>query len=207
MGFSTEAWVVWFQMSGIYGSLASGRFLPVASLVEMTSNPIRGYELGWQIVATPDRQLCHHHNGSVRGFMANVWRYPFADGCLMVFCNSDVYTPMNQIMADCEQLLFGKTLNVGLPKPLEPKLLAQLEGKFVDNKKRSLVVVSDGKFAQAMIVWDAIRKTPGFLTHDKAGTLQFLFKNEPGLPVTLKRDDGGSVAGLPMLKMEFECAE
>lgn len=109
-------------------------------------------------------------------------------------------------MTGCEQLLFEKPLKIGFPKRLDPDLLAKVSGRFVDTRNRTLVVAPDGTFARALITWDAKRKTAGFLSSTGDGTMQFLFQNEPGLPVTMRTDETGRTKTLSMLKMDFHRA-
>lgn len=76
-------------------ALATHKLLLPGSVAEMTANPIGGYALGWQIGVAPDQKLFHHHNGSVQGFVADLRRYPSQDGCLMVLCSNDLFTPLD----------------------------------------------------------------------------------------------------------------
>lgn len=207
-GIVSTAWDLWRWDR----ALADGTLLSAKSVAEMTSNPIGGHSTGWQIEKAVDGKTIHHHNGSVRGFLADVRRYPHINGCLVVLWNSDTdraRSAFSGFVQMCEQVLLKPVEAPVLQEPaaraaeLSLEDLHRFSGRYHDTKGRVLVIVSIQQQARMMLFWDAVKITPGYLAEDVDS--EYTFRHGLGQPLRVGsiEDADGKVRKLTVGPMEF----
>ncbi|MEO1525820.1 MAG: serine hydrolase domain-containing protein [Planctomycetota bacterium] len=146
--------------------------------------------LGWDVSQDPTGSKSHGHSGSVRGFLADVTRYPSVDGCVFILECDQNSVAFSVLKAGLRQILFGK------PTPFVPSALSageqrRLNGTYLDDRKRALTVtldprVKDGgsSYPFLQINWGGI-STYGILGEGKQQQIRLYLIGEEGL-----KDDG-----------------
>lgn len=198
-GLVTNVWDVWRWDR----TLESQGLLTAHSIREMTTPGLGGYALGWQIGTTPDGRPFHGHGGSVRGFFAEVRRYPSDNGCLVVLSNSDSRTPFMMVVTGCEQLLFGEDLSIAFPQPLQTKFLASIVGGYKAEGQRRLVIEREGAIARARILWGGGLTSYAHIGADESGGIRW-FEATSNRPIEFEMDEDGTAKSCSFMKMTFE---
>jgi CubicO group peptidase (beta-lactamase class C family) len=153
-------------------SLREGKLLTAESIALMTDTGEFPYALGWHVDQAGDDELVHHHSGSVRGFVSSVRRYPKSESCLVVLSNRDDSFAFKMVESGCEQLLFGKEIEVEFPARLDAETRESTAGKYADSKGRTLTITSFDEIVKATIDWGGPR-TVGCIGKDDVGAVQF----------------------------------
>lgn len=168
-------------------AIAGGRLLNSDSIKEMTSPGLGDYGLGWFIAATADGKQVLRHGGSVRGFLAEIRRYPSEDGCLIVLSNRDSVLPMTLVESGCEAILFGKQPQIEFPISVSEKLASRIEGEYEDDRGRRFEITKEDQFVQAKILWGG-PTTNGYIGKDNQGAMR-LYMFESYEPAVFKSTD------------------
>ena len=167
-------------------ALATEKILSKRTFDEMISAPVAKAGLGWNVTVAPDGSKSHGHSGSVRGFLANVTRYPSVDGCIFILECDQNSTAFSILQSGLEQILFDK------PAPFVPATFTEDEhrrllGKFVDDRKRELLVTSNMAanssqqgFPRLQIDWGSI-STFGILGKDPNQQVKLYLAGKDGL--------------------------
>lgn len=134
-------------------ALQSNRLINEQSVKEMTTAGPRGYGLGCSIITDPSGKACQQHSGSVRGFLADVRRYPSIDGAVFILSNSDDSLPFELVRSGVEQILFGNTPSTAIPVQPDLELAKRMAGQYVDAKGRKLVIESSVGLPSIKIYW------------------------------------------------------
>jgi len=132
------------------------------SLAEMTKAGAGGYGLGWHVQSDLDGRPSHRHRGSVRGFLAEICRYPSIDGALFLCSNSDDPLPITLVKLGVEQILFGNQPSLVIPQSPDQNLVARVAGEYKDAKGRRLVIAPSSGLPTLRIYWGG-PVTAGFL--------------------------------------------
>jgi CubicO group peptidase (beta-lactamase class C family) len=136
-GVVTNVWDLW-RWDRI---LSTDKLLTDASRKAMFQ-PGRGdYGLGWYIREV-DGETVHSHGGRVRGFLADMRRYPARDACVIVLSNLDT-APVREL-AD----LLDATVRV-----LDSTWAADLFGTYSDDKGRTLEIRDQAGRVSAHLRW------------------------------------------------------
>jgi len=114
---------------------------------------LKDYALGW-FVRTERGRLVHSHGGSVRGFLADIRRYPGEDACVFVLSNRDD-APLQRIADGIEKILFGGTAVPLRAKllPVEAGLAEALVGQYKSKRGRKLVIERAGGTLRFSLHW------------------------------------------------------
>lgn len=121
-------------------SLHKRELLADESMKEMTAAGEGGYGLGWFINQDPDGEPCHRHGGSVRGFLAEIRRYPSVDGSIFVLANQDESLSLSLMNSGVEQILFGQSPASEIPKSPGRAFVNRVAGEYRDAKQRKLTI-------------------------------------------------------------------
>ena len=156
--------------------------LKTPSIGEMIRPGISGYGLGWEIKSAPDGNASHGHSGSVRGFRANIRRYPSIDGALFVLCNDEATTSLSIVRDGAEKILFGKRVNLTIPNRPSAALAESAKGSYVDSKKRRLVIGAGERGLPTLKIYWGGPVTHGFLgiTANGKPALYMMSRSENG---------------------------
>ncbi|PQO46083.1 serine hydrolase domain-containing protein [Blastopirellula marina] len=157
-------------------ALQSGRLLNKNSIRAMTTAGQGGYGLGWYVAADPAGKPSHRHSGSVRGFVAEIRRYPSVDGAIFVLSNQDDGLPLSLVSDGVEQLLFGQPVEVKLPQRPSPALADAAVGTYQDAKKRTLFIGKSNSLPPVSINWHG-PVTAGYLGLDDEGKPQLYMRD------------------------------
>ena len=198
-GLVTNVWDIWRWDR----ALKTGKLLKHKSQEEMLKAGKFRYGLGWRVNKTKGGLTYHSHSGSVRGFVAEIRRYPSKDACLIVLSNTDLSMPLFMTSKGCEQLLLGHKPTLQLPLPLKGDLLKQITGKYEDGRHRILAVEAQGKAARAKIIWRMFPPTHAYIGLDQQGKLR-LFDFRASYPIAFERDKNGQVTRASLLKISFK---
>ena len=166
--------------SGI-GALSDNKLIKRVSLSEMTTGGIGGRGLGWSIDPGPDGQAMHGHSGSVRGFLADVRRYPSLDGAIFVLANHDESLPFTTVVTGVERILFGEPADQSFPTRPDASFIDRVVGQYTDSKKRRLTIDASGALPRIRIYWGG-PVTSGYLGLD--------VNDQPHLYMMSKSKDG-----------------
>jgi len=79
-------------------------------------------------------------SGSVRGYVSEIRRLPSIDGAIFILSNHEDPMPLTLIQNGVKRILFGKPVDTAVPGAPDQKLLARVEGEYVDNKNRKLMI-------------------------------------------------------------------
>lgn len=152
-------------------ALHDGKLLNAESVAAMIQANQGGYGLGWFVAKDPGGAICHRHGGSVRGFLAEIRRYPAIDGTLIVLANQDESLPFSLAVSGLEQLLFDQSPDVKIPTRPSQKLIDQVTGEYQDAKKRRLAITKAAGLPTVRIYWGG-PVTAGYLGMDDEGKAQ-----------------------------------
>ena len=158
-------------------AMKSNQLINARLVQEMTTPGRGGYGLGCSITKDPTGNDSHQHSGSVRGFLADVRRYPSIDGAVFILSNSDQSLPFEVIGAGVEQILFGNKPNTEIPGTLNTETINGIAGKYVDAKGRRLVIEEATGLSTIKIYWGG-PVTTGVVGLNKSGT-PCLFMTKP----------------------------
>jgi len=110
-GVVTSVWDLWRWDRALHG----GKLLKAPAKKLLFEPGLKGYALGWRVKQDRSGRMVQSHSGSVRGFLADMRRYPGEDGCIAVLCNRDD-APLRRVAEGVEAILFG-----GNARPLNPR--------------------------------------------------------------------------------------
>jgi CubicO group peptidase (beta-lactamase class C family) len=144
-------------------ALDAAKILDKKLQAELFRPGLNEYALGWFLDEQNGRTV-QHHSGSVRGFIADVRRYPETDGCLFVLCNDDAL-PLHQAVAFLETALFGGDV-VLPPLPLTADTAAPLIGAYGDERGTKLIIDRRGNSTHATFEYPAGQRTAAYLGLD-----------------------------------------
>ncbi|MEO1616198.1 MAG: serine hydrolase domain-containing protein [Planctomycetota bacterium] len=184
-------------------ALADRSLLSPSSVNEMITPGPGDYGLGWQLSKSPDGSPSHGHRGRVRGFLAQVQRYPSVDGAIFVLVNDDRSSTFSVIAQGVEQILFGEEPKLEFPGELDPKRIDAIAGTYVDSQMRKLVVEDVAGLPELRIEWGG-PVTRGYLGLEPDGKphLYLLslvdgsakFKNDGPLKIEMKNERAKSIS-------------
>ena len=159
-GLVTSVWDLWRWDRALRGV----DLLSEASKAEMFKPGPGDYGLGWFVRKNAQGKLVQFHSGGVRGFNADVRRYPDDDACLFVLSNRDDGS-LHAVSQGVEQLLFGGRPSAdgtpgGRPSvkgaaPLDAKLAKAIAGRYKDQRGAILTIAQSGKAVTVRIDWYA----------------------------------------------------
>ncbi|MFN8817275.1 MAG: serine hydrolase domain-containing protein [bacterium] len=154
------------------------------------------YALGWRITTNPTGRTTQSHGGAVRGFLAEMRRFPQHNACVIVLANADD-APVQQVAASIESLLFGEKPTWAPPVPLPADLAATLAGEY-RNAQGRVVIIEPGA-ARIRILWggspSAGPVTRGTLSADAQGAVT-MFDGQDRIPLTFTKGPDGRAATL-----------
>lgn len=134
-------------------ALASGKLLSQNSFQQMTKVGLGNYGIGWRVGNGPDGKLNHGHGGKVRGFLAEVRRYPSIDGAIIILSNQDEGLPMSILRQGVERILFGEPTGIEWPSAPQTKWKSQVFGEYRDNRNRTLTIAESDGYPTLKINW------------------------------------------------------
>ena len=134
-------------------AMHSNQLLNESLVIEMTTPGKNGQGLGCTISKDPSGKASHQHTGSVRGFLADVRRYPSIDGAVFILSNSEESLPFGLIGSGVEQILFGEKPNTEFPGKPDIKLMKRIAGRYVDAKGRKLIIEESAGLPSIKIYW------------------------------------------------------
>lgn len=169
-GAVTNLWDLWRWDRALHGE----KILGAAAKAQLFEPGPGDYALGWFVRKDAHGRLVQSHGGGVRGFVAEIRRYPKEDGCLFVLCNRDD-APVGQMAQGLEEILFGDAATVAKPpRPLDAGLLSALAGSYRDDRGTEMAIEADGAVARARIHWpNGAPDTHAALGLDDAGEVVF----------------------------------
>ena len=143
-------------------------------LKEMTTagpnkHGLSGHGLGCLIAKDPSGKASHQHSGGVRGFLADVRRYPSIDGAIFILSNSDESLPFELIQSGVEQILFGNKPGTSIPDQPNIELVKRTAGQYLDANGRKLVIEEATGLPSIKIYWGG-PVTAGIVGLSEAGT-------------------------------------
>lgn len=150
-------------------ALHSNQLINEEHFGEMTTAGPSGYGLGCSIANDPAGKASQQHSGSVRGFRADVRRYPSIDGTVFILSNSDESLPFEVIRTGVEQILFGNEQSTIIPDPPGIDLVKRIAGQYVDAKGRKLVIEEATGLPSMRIDWSG-PVTAGLIGLSNTGT-------------------------------------
>ena len=169
-------------------ALNNGNLVDPASLREMVSPGIGGYGLGWFTQQDLDGEPCHRHGGSVRGFLAEIRRYPSIDGSIIILANQDPSLSFSVMKTGVEQILFDRKLEIQFPNAPSREWVQAVTGDYQDAKRRRLSIKESNGLPTLRINWGG-PVTAGYLGLDDSSKPHlYLFQMAGGKPKF--RDDG-----------------
>lgn len=203
-GVVTNVWDLWRWDRALHNTTAAAIF-NAKSLDQLFKPGLSDYALGWFVKHDQHGRLIQSHGGSVRGFTCEVRRLPEVNGCIFILANRDD-APVRQVADGVQALLLGKPYTpINAPDPLPADLLKSIVGSFKDAKGNILEIKADGPAARAGISWSANAswRTRAFvgLGPDKSPVF---FEWTESTPITLKRDDDGTVTSITMHNHTYE---
>ncbi len=134
-------------------ALQANELIGEQSMAEMIAPGSGGYGLGFRTATDPSGSPCHLHSGSVRGFLAEVRRYPSVDGAIFVLSNTDDSLPFELMKVGVEQIVFGNTPNTAIPGKPSIEQVASIIGEYKDAKGRKLIVEDQAGYPSLKIYW------------------------------------------------------
>jgi hypothetical protein len=155
---------------------------------EMTAAGQGGYGLGWFIKQDPDGEPCHRHGGSVRGFLAEIGRYPSVDGSIFVLANQDESLSLSLMNSGVEQILFGQSPASEIPKSPDREIVNRVAGEYRDAKQRKLTMEKSRGLPSLKIDWGG-PVTAGYLGIDESNQPQ-LYRLVPAQGTIQFKADG-----------------
>jgi len=158
-GVVTNVWDLWRWDR----ALVAAKIIDQRLQAEYFRSGLNNYALGW-FVEEQNGRTVHHHSGSVRGFIADVRRYPDTNACLFVLCNDDAL-PLQQAVAFLETALFGGEV-VLPPLPLTADAAAPLLGTYEDERGTKLVIERCSSTTYANLEYAAGQRTAAYLGLD-----------------------------------------
>lgn len=178
-------------------SLCSGELIGGDSLDSMISAGPGGYGLGWFITRDPDGASYHRHGGSVRGFLAEVRRYPSIDGSVFILANQDESLPFSLMKWGVERILFGQADTILIPKPPSPDFVDSVVGEYEDAKKRKLTIQKSPGLPSLRIKWGG-PVTAGYLGLDNSGQPRLYLLVRSSGELQFKDDGALEFSGTPV---------
>lgn len=103
-----------------------------------------GYACGWYVGMSSSGKRRQWHEGSVRGFAAEMRRFPEERACVVVLANTDELR-IWQIGENLECLLFGRPIRHPLPNPVERVDGDEYDGRYAGKGGTLVVKHVDGE--------------------------------------------------------------
>lgn len=149
-GIVSNVWDLWRWDR----ALAGHTLLTDESSREYFEPGLNGYALGWFIRESLVGRS-QQHGGAVRGFTADLRRYPDRDAFIVVLCSTDGY-PATAVAESVEQAMFTPANEAAKSKEVVEQL-ALLSGRYVSDRGNALVIPPDinQDRVNARIVWAA----------------------------------------------------
>jgi len=137
-GVVSSVWDLWRWDRALH----RGKLLRAPAKKLLFEPGLKSYALGWYVKQDRSGRMVQSHSGSVRGFLADMRRYPGEDGFLVVLCNRDD-APLRRVADGVEAILFGGNARPLTPRPgaLDAELAAILVGTYSGPRGRVLKVM------------------------------------------------------------------
>ena len=198
-GLVTNVWDLWrFDRA-----LKNERLLDDEWRTKLLDPGLGNYALGWFVRKNGAGQLVQSHSGSVRGFTADLRRYPEQDGLVVVLsCRDD--QPVQRIADRIEELLFPE----GRPAqtPLEPELAEALVGEYRDARGNRLVIEPMAGGLTARVHWATGPVTHARIVGDADGN-PVLDDGKERHKLRFERDGDAPVRRISLLERHYDRIE
>ncbi|MEO0649941.1 MAG: serine hydrolase domain-containing protein, partial [Planctomycetota bacterium] len=199
-GAVTNVWDLWRWDR----ALSRDDVLDTAGKAELFRVGLNDYALGWYVERDEQGRGVHRHSGSVRGFTAEMRRYPEQQACIVVLTNRSRY-PVQRVVQALEEQLFDDERTIQpLPRPLELEQAQSLAGEYRDEGRNTLVVTVEGAVTHARIDWanESWGSARAFLGQDERGQLVF-YEWRSATPLAIERR-GKRIKGLQLGQRFYE---
>jgi CubicO group peptidase (beta-lactamase class C family) len=182
-GAVSNVWDLWRWNQ----ALQKKNLLSSKALKELFKPGPSDYSLGWKI-SEKDGLLTQSHGGSVRGFVAEIRRYPKKKAFIAVLCNDDAFSPgrVAQILENA--LLRGEVMDI--PTGLTEELQAKLAGVFRSAKGNRLEISAQGIVTSAKLYWAQGYRSFGTMGMNEEGELICFPLFDPVVPKVKYGKDG-----------------